>query len=114
MWNFELDLTSHLFHKFITVVSTILLHHMYGRRFILFLFPPRFHYREEYEYRLFLIMLYVTLNTAFENKTCYPERIWRLPPITNKAVSLFKAASPMTNATTEASLCFEMVSDGAP
>ena len=28
--NFELDLTSYLFYKFITVVSTILLYHMYG------------------------------------------------------------------------------------
>ena len=36
MGNFELDLTSHIFYKFITVVSTILLYHMYGRRFILF------------------------------------------------------------------------------
>ena len=38
--NFELDLTSYLFYKFITVVSTILLYHMYGRWFILFFFPP--------------------------------------------------------------------------
>ena len=35
--NFELDLTSDLFDKVITVVSTMLLYHMYGRRFILFL-----------------------------------------------------------------------------
>ena len=28
--NFELDLTSYLFYKFITVVSTILLYRMYG------------------------------------------------------------------------------------
>ena len=41
--NFELDLTSHLFYKFINVVSTILLYCMYGRRFILFFLfsPPR-------------------------------------------------------------------------
>ena len=42
--NFELHLTSYLLYKFlttVTVVSTILLYHMYGRRFILFfLFPP--------------------------------------------------------------------------
>ena len=30
MGNFELDLTSHLFYKFITVVSSMLLYHMYG------------------------------------------------------------------------------------
>ena len=40
--NFELDLTSHLFYKFITVVSSILLYHMYGRRFILFFLPLGF------------------------------------------------------------------------
>ena len=35
--NFELDLTSYLLHKFIAVVSTIiLLYHMYGR----FVFSP--------------------------------------------------------------------------
>ena len=34
--NFELDLTSYLFYTFITVVSTILLYHMYGGWFILF------------------------------------------------------------------------------
>ena len=33
--NFERGKTSHLFYKFITVVSTRLLYHMYGRRFIL-------------------------------------------------------------------------------
>ena len=33
---FELDLTSYLFYIFITVVSTILLYHMYGRWFILY------------------------------------------------------------------------------
>ena len=27
--NFELDLTSHLFYKCITVVSTVLLHHVW-------------------------------------------------------------------------------------
>ena len=33
--NFELDLTTYLFYKCITaVVSTILVHHMYGRWFI--------------------------------------------------------------------------------
>ena len=32
--NFELDRTSHLLYKFITVVFSILLYHMYGRRFI--------------------------------------------------------------------------------
>ena len=32
--SFELDLTSHLFYKFISVVSSILLYHMNGRRFI--------------------------------------------------------------------------------
>ena len=38
---FELDQTSHLSYKFITVVSTIiLLYHMYGRRYILFCLPP--------------------------------------------------------------------------
>ena len=37
--NFELDLTSYLFYKFIAVVSTILLYHMYGRWFSLFIFP---------------------------------------------------------------------------
>ena len=36
MGNFELDLISHLFYKFVTVVSSILLYHMYGRRIILF------------------------------------------------------------------------------
>ena len=30
MGNFELDLTSHLFYKFVTVVSTILLYRMCG------------------------------------------------------------------------------------
>ena len=40
--NFELDLTSHLFYKLITVVSSILLYHMYGRRFLLFFLPPGF------------------------------------------------------------------------
>ena len=34
--NFELDLPSYLFNKFIIVVSTLLLYHMYGRWFILF------------------------------------------------------------------------------
>ena len=42
MGNFELDLTSHLFYLFITLVSTILLFHMYGRRYILFFLPPDF------------------------------------------------------------------------
>ena len=38
---FELDLTSNLFYKFITVVFTaVLLYHMYGRWFILFFSPP--------------------------------------------------------------------------
>ena len=40
--NFELGKTSHLFYKLITVVSTILLYHMYGRRLILFFSPPGF------------------------------------------------------------------------
>ena len=41
MGNFELDLTSYLFYKFITVVSTIiLLYHMYDTWFILFFLPP--------------------------------------------------------------------------
>ena len=43
MGNLELGKTSHLFYnKCITVVSTILLYHMYGtrRRFVLF-FSPR-------------------------------------------------------------------------
>ena len=39
---FWLDLTSHLFYKFITIVSTILLYHMYGRRLILFFLLPGF------------------------------------------------------------------------
>ena len=33
-------ITSYLFYKFVTVVSTVLLYHMYGRRFILFFLPP--------------------------------------------------------------------------
>ena len=40
--NFELYLTSHLFYKCITVVSTVLLYHMYGKLFILFFSPPGF------------------------------------------------------------------------
>ena len=36
MANFELDLTSYLFYKIITVVSTILIYRTYGRWFILF------------------------------------------------------------------------------
>ena len=39
MGNFELDQTN-LFYKFITVVSSILLYHMYGGQFILFPPPP--------------------------------------------------------------------------
>ena len=65
--NFELDLTSHLFYKCITVVSTVLLYHMYGKRFILFFLFPGLYYREEYDYRILLVILYITLNTAFEN-----------------------------------------------
>ena len=41
MANFELDLTSHQLYEFIAVVSTKLLYHMYGRRFILFFSRPR-------------------------------------------------------------------------
>ena len=40
--NFEIDLTSHVFYKFITVVYSILLYQMYGRRFIMFFLPPGF------------------------------------------------------------------------
>ena len=40
MENFELDLTSHLFYKCIAVVSTVLLYHVYGERFILFFLSP--------------------------------------------------------------------------
>ena len=40
---------------------------MYGRRFIFVFFPPGFKYREEYEYRILLDILNVTLDTAFEN-----------------------------------------------
>ena len=36
--DFELDLTSYLFYNFITVVSTILLYHMHGRRFLVCFF----------------------------------------------------------------------------
>ena len=39
MGNFELDLTLHLFGKFIAVVSSILLYHMNGRRDSLFAAP---------------------------------------------------------------------------
>ena len=38
--NFELDLTSHLFYKCSTVVSTTLLYRMNGKRFTLFFLPP--------------------------------------------------------------------------
>ena len=38
--NFELGKISHLFYKCITVVSTVLLYHMYGKRFISFFLSP--------------------------------------------------------------------------
>ena len=41
MGDFELDLTSYLYHIFNTVVSTaVLLYHMCGEWFILFFLPP--------------------------------------------------------------------------
>ena len=85
MGNFELGKTSRLFYKFITVVSTILLYHrygrrfisffltillyhMYGRRFILFFSPPGFNIGKSTNTEYYSISyLYVALNTAFEN-----------------------------------------------
>ena len=68
MGNFELDPISHLFYEFITVVSTILLYHMYGRRFILFFLPPALiSGRVRIQNITLLVILYVSLDTAFEN-----------------------------------------------
>ena len=70
MGNFELGETSHLFYKFITVVSTILLYHMYGRRFILFfLSPPGALISGRVRIQNIISYLYVALNTAFENSS---------------------------------------------
>ena len=74
MGNFELDLRSYLFYKFVLEVSTILLYHMYGRWFILFfiLSSPRVNIGRSTntEYYFVLVILYVTLNnTVFENKS---------------------------------------------
>ena len=68
MGNFDLDQTSHLFYEFITVVSTILLYHMYGRQFILFFLPPALiSGRVRIQNITLLVILYVSLDTAFEN-----------------------------------------------
>ena len=47
-----------------------------------FFFPPRLYYREEYEYRILLVILYVTLNIAFEN-----ENVGDMNPRWNESVS---------------------------
>ena len=70
--NFELDLTSHLFYRCITttvVVSTVLLYHMYGKRFILFFPLLGFNIVKSTitEYYYLIVILYITLNTAFKN-----------------------------------------------
>ena len=74
MRNFELDLTSLLFYECITVVSsTMLLYYMYGRRYILFFLPPGFIIGRSiirvHNITEVLVILYVTLNTAFENES---------------------------------------------
>ena len=66
MGNFELGKTSYLFYKFITVVSTILLYHMYGGRVFLFLLPPAL-ISGRVRIQNIISYLYVVLNTAFEN-----------------------------------------------
>ena len=66
MGNFELGKTSHLFYMFITVVSSLLLYHMNGRRFILFFLPPPL-ISGRVRIQNIISYLHVALNTAFEN-----------------------------------------------
>ena len=66
MGNFELGKTSHVFYKFVTVVSTIPLYHMYGRRFVLFFLPPALK-SGRVRIQNIISYLYVALDTAFDN-----------------------------------------------
>ena len=67
--DFEPYLISYLIYNFITVVSTILLNHMYGRRFFFFFFP-RFNIGRSMntEYYELSYMLPLTQD-SFENKS---------------------------------------------
>ena len=68
MGNFELGKTSQLFYKFITaVVSTIMLYHVYGRRFILFFPPPGALIWGRVRIQNIISYLYVAFDTAFKN-----------------------------------------------
>ena len=68
MGDFELGKTSHMFNKFITVVSTTLLYRMYDMRFILFFLPPALiSGRVRIQKIIINSYIFVALNTVFKN-----------------------------------------------